>query len=200
MDDADGDKSVKLSTPDGRLLELHDGGKLARLKTEFCELLASDADGFLRVNVGKHTLLIDGKDGTGSVSIITANGGIIKLDDDGDIITLQNAGEEDGGKVNKAVLNGREKLITLDSMGNMVTVNGKENRLTFESKDSKVAIDGNGEKVTVENKDNRVVVDGGVGSVTVDAKNDINLQAGGQVVMDAKGVISKKGQTIQLEN
>jgi hypothetical protein len=133
----------------------------------------------------------------GIITVQTAKGNVIEMNDPEDTITLQNAGESDGKKINKAVLNGKDKTITLDSMGNTVVINGDKDRITLESKESKVAVDGKGKKIILENSDNKVVVDGG-GDVTVDAKKDITLKAGGKLIVDAKGGVSKKGRTVGI--
>jgi len=209
MDDTDGKKNIKLTTPGIRYLELHDGDELVRVKSQNCEMLFNDAGKFAEINAGGHIIEIVYKDGEGNISIKTvkehiinindkddaitlktASGNVIEMNDPGNVITVQNAGAK-----NKAVFNGKDDMITLDSADNTVVLNGKEKRITLESTDSKVAVDGKGKKIILENKDNKVVIDSGSNSVSVDAKKDINLKAGGKIVFDAKGGISNNGQT-----
>jgi hypothetical protein len=130
----------------------------------------------------------------------TAKGNVIEMNDPEDTITLQNAGESDGKKINKAVLNGKDKTITLDSMGNTVTVNGQDDRVTVESKESKVAIDGKGKKIILENSDNKVVVDGGGSKILLEGKNGVEIKTDGQLVIDAKRGVSNKGVTVDMDS
>jgi YD repeat-containing protein len=156
--------------------------------------LFDDAKKYAEIDAGGHKIRLNYAEDGGRVSVTTANGAIIDMDDEEDIITLQTAAEDGGKKVNLAVLNGKDKVITLDSADNTVVLNGKETRITLESKDSKVAIDGNGKKIAMENKKNKVVIDGGSDTVTLNAKKDINIKAGGKIILDAKNGISNKGQ------
>jgi len=189
MNDTDGKESVKLSTPTVRYLELHDGDELVRIKSADSELLFNDAEKYAEINVGGHTIHINYKDNEGDISITTVDGNIIKMNDPDNVIIVQNAEAE-----NKVVLNGKDNVITLDSVDNTVVLNGKEERITIESKDSKVAIDGKGKKLIMENKDNKVIINSGNNSVTLNAKKDINIKAGGKIILDAKNGLSNKGQ------
>jgi type VI secretion system secreted protein VgrG len=198
MDDIRDNKSVKLSTPDKRYLELHDGDELVRVKSENCELVFNDVEKYAEIDAGGHKIHIDYDDDSGRISIITVKGNVIEMNDPTDLITVQNAGEANGKKVNKIVLNGNDKSITLDCMDNTVVLNGKNDRITMESKDSKVVFDGNGKKIIMENKDNKIVINSENNSVTLDAKKDINLKAGGELVIDAKGGISNKGRAYDV--
>lgn len=211
MNDTDGDKSVKLSTPGERYLELRDGDELVRVKSADSELLFNDAEKQAEINVGGHVIGIIYKDGEGKISIATASGNVIEMNDPENIITVKNAGEENkvvlNGKDNMisidssdntVVVNGKEKRITLDSVDNTVVVNGKEKKVTVESANSKGVFDGKGDKIIMENKDNKVIIDGGDNSVTLEAKKDVNIKAGGKLVIDAKGGISNKGQAYDI--
>jgi hypothetical protein len=157
-------------------------------------MLFNDEENFAQIDAGGHRIHINYKEDEGNVSITTLNGSIINMDDKNDIITVQSAGEDGGKKVNKVVLNGPKKLITLDSADNTVVLNGEETRITMESKDSKFAINGKEKKIAMENKNNKVVIDGGSNTITLNAKKDINIKAGGKLIIDAPGGISNKGQ------
>jgi hypothetical protein len=117
------------------------------------------------------------------------------MDDPADIIAVQNINDE-----NKVVLNGKDKLITLDSSDNTVVLNGKENRITVESVDSKGVFDGKGNKIIFENKKNKVIIDGDNDSCIIDVKADITLKAGGQLIIDAERGISNKGVKVGWDN
>jgi len=198
MDDTKDDKYIKMTTPDARYIELHDGDKLVRVKSEHCEMLFNDIDEFAHIETGGHKIHINYKKDKGRITITTLKGNVIQMDDPDDIIALQNASEDGGNKVNKVVLDGKKQVITLDSKDNTVVLNGKETRITLESKDSKVAVDGNGKKIAMENKNNKVVIDGGGNTIILNAKKDINIKAGGKIILDAKGGISDKGPTYDV--
>jgi uncharacterized protein (DUF2345 family) len=198
MDDTDGAKYIKLTTPEARYIELHDGDRLVRVKSEYCEMLFSDEKQYALIDANGHKIRFDYVEDGNKISITTVKGAIINMDDEEDIITLQTAAEKDGKKTNLVVINGKDESITVDSKDNAGVFNGKEARITLESKNSKVAIDGNEEKIIMENKENKVIINGGDDSITVDAKKNINLKAGGKVVIDAKEGVSNKGQTIKL--
>jgi type VI secretion system secreted protein VgrG len=207
MTDTHRDKSVKLTTPEERYVELYDGKKLVRVKSEHCELLFNDEEQYAEIDAGGHKIRVDYAEDGNRISIKTVNGAIINMDDEDDIITLQTAAEEGGKKTNLVVLNGKDEAITIDSKDNTGVFNGKEARITLESKDSKVAIDGKGQKITIENKDAQVAVDGGKDTITlatqkviIDAQKDISLKAGGKIIFDAKGGISNKSMKQNLEH
>jgi hypothetical protein len=207
MTDRDKDKSVVLSTPEERYLELYDGKKLVRLKSEHCELLFNDKEQYAMIDAGGHKIRVNyPKEGKNRITVMTVNGAVIDMDDEEDIITLQTAAEKDGKKTNVVVLNGKDEAITIDSKDNTGVFNGKEARITLESKDSKVAIDGSEDTIIMENKDNKVVINSGDNSVSLDAKKDVNIKAGGNVnikakgkfVVDANGGVSNAGQTVKM--
>ena len=208
MDDTPQKENMRLSTPAKRYLELHDGNELVRVKSENCEMLFNDAEKYAEIDAGGHIIRIDYKDGENTISIKTvkehiinisdkddaislktAMGNLIKMNDPDNVITVQNADAK-----NKAVFNGKDEVITFDSSDNTVVLNGKEKRVTVESADSKGVFDGKEKRIIMENKDNKIVIDSGSNSVSVDAKKDINLKAGGKIVLDAKGGISNNGQ------
>jgi len=194
MDDTDGQKNVKLTTPDVRYLELHDGDELVRVKSEHCEMLFNDMEKHAVINTGGHKIHINYADDSGKITITTVKGSVIEMNDPDNVITVQDAGAK-----NKVVLNGKDNVITLDSSDNTVVLNGKDKKITLESTDSKVAVDGKGKKLIMENKDNKVVIDSGNNSVSLNAKKDINLKAGGKIVLDAKGGVSNKSKTINMD-
>jgi type VI secretion system secreted protein VgrG len=198
MNDSRGKKSIKLSTPGERYLELHDGDELVRIKSADSELLFNDAEKQVEINAGNHVVCIVYKDGEGNISIKTASGNVIEMNDPKDIITIQNAGEEGGTKINKVVLNGNDKSITLDSMDNTVVLNGKDKRITVESEDSKVAIDGKGKKITLCNGDNVFTVNGSDGTIKMSAQSDVTIKSGRKIIFDAKDGVSNSGQTVKL--
>jgi hypothetical protein len=207
MTDTVGNKKVILSTPEKRYLELYDGKKLVRVKSEHCEMLFNDGERFALIDAGGHIIRVNYAEDSGRVSVTTVNGATIDMDDAEDIITLQTAAEKDGKKTNLVVLNGRDEAITLDSKDNTVVLNGKEAKITMESKDSKVAIDGKEEKIAMENKDAKVAIDGGQNTITlatqkviIDAKKAISLKTGGKIIFDAKGGIFNKSLKQNLED
>jgi hypothetical protein len=178
-------------------LELHDGDELVRVKSADSELLFNDVEKHTEINVGGHVIGIIYKDGEGNVLIKTVKGNVIEMNDKDDLITVQNAGEDGGKKINKVVRNGNDKTITLDCMDNTVVVNGNDRRITLESEDSKVAIDGKRKKIVMENKDNKIIIDSGNNTVTLNAKKDVNIEAGGELVIDAKDGVSNKGRAVK---
>jgi hypothetical protein len=159
---------------------------------ETCELLFNDEENFAQIDAGGHIIRVNYKDGEGNISIKTVKGNVIVMDDPDDLITVQNASEASGKKANKVVLNGNDKLITLDSMDNTVVLNGQDNKITIESRDNKVVVDGGNNSVTLDVKMDVNIKTGG--KLAIDAQKDIDLKTGGKLVIDAKGGISNKGQ------
>jgi len=201
MDDTDGKKHIKMTTPDKRYVELHDGDELVRLRSEHCEMLFSDADKFAQIDAGGHTIHINYKDGEGNISVTTvkkhvinisdkndeitvktANDNIIIMNDPNDVISIQNASKDGDKRVNTVVLDGKNQVISLDSKDNTVVLNGKDNKITVESADSKGVFDGKGN------------------TIFLNAKNDICLQTDGKIIFDAKKGISNRGAPIKMEN
>jgi type VI secretion system secreted protein VgrG len=204
MDDAAGNESSRLSTPGGRGLELDDGDGLARLRSEQCEVLFDDdgKKGVMRAGEGYGlSASFEGGDGAGKITVATGNGNLFEMDDEGDTITLQNAGGGDGDedKRNAMVLDGGEKAITLGSVDSSLVVSGRDERVTMESVGSKIAVDGGGEKVFMGDRDSSLTVDGGDGSVSFVARGDIILRAGGRIIIDAKGGIVNKSGIVDFD-
>jgi len=201
MDDTPGNKNIYITTPDNRGLELHDGDKIVKIKSEHNEMLFNDADKFAHVDAGGHKIHLNYKDDEGGITIATLKGNVIKMDDTDDSITMQNINDE-----NKVALNGKDPSITIDSNGNTMTLNGKDNRITMESGGSKIAVDGQNNKILLESNDNKFTVDGsgnGIAidstTITISATGDICLKAGGKVIFDAKGGILNKSPSIDLD-
>jgi len=200
MDDTYQNQSIKLSTPEERYLELHDGNEFVRIKSSDSELLFNDAEKFTLIDVGGYKIHINYADDSGVISITTVKGNVIEMNDPQSSITIQNTGENGDKEVNKVVFNGDNKSITLDSMDNTVVLNGNDKRIAVESRDSKVVLDGAGKKIILESKDNKVVVDSGDNSVALNAPKNVNIKAGGKLVIDAKGGVSNKGATVNWDS
>jgi hypothetical protein len=198
MDDTHDNKNVKMSTPGERYLELHDGEKLVRIKSADSEQVFNDVEKHAKINLGKHTIHINYKNIEGDITIKTAKGNVIEMDDPKDLITVQNASEEGGSKVNKVALNGNDKSIILDSMDNTMVLNGKDKRITLESNDNKLIVDGSNNSATLDAKTNIIIKAGG--KLVVDAKKDITLKAGGKIVIDAKGGVVNESPTVDITN
>jgi hypothetical protein len=196
MDDIDNRQSVKMSTPGERYLELHDGEKLVRVKSENCELLFNDVEKIARIDAGEYSISGDYSEDRSAISIKTKNKSMIEMDDKNDTIAFQSAGEEGGKKINNVTLNGNEKSIALESADNTLIVNGKDKKITMESGDSKVVIDGSSNSVTLDAK--TVINIKAGGKLSVDVKKDINIKSGGKLVIDAKGGVFTKGNNIEF--
>ena len=194
MNDSHSRENIRLSTPTVRYLELHDGDEFARLKSADSELIFHDAENYAEINVGGHTIHIIYRDKEGDISATTVDGNMIKMNDPENVITVQNAEEE-----NKAVLDGENKTITFDSVENTLTIYGDDKKIALESKDSKAAIDGSGKKVSFESKDNSLVISGASNSISLNAKGDIILKAGGKIIFDAKSGVSNIGASIDVD-
>jgi hypothetical protein len=151
---------------------------------------------FARIEAGQHKIHIEYGDDSGKISITTAKGNIIKMNDPNDTITVQNAGEDGGKKINKVVLNGDDKSITLDSMDNTMVVNGKDKRITLESEDNKVVVAGGDNSVTVNAKTNVIIKAGG--NLVFGAEKGINIKSGGKLIINAKGGIVNKSPTFEI--
>ena len=194
MNDSHSRENIRLATPTVRYLELHDGDELARLKSADSELLFHDAENYAEINVGGHTIQIIYRDKEGDISATTVDGNMIKMNDPENVITVQNAEEE-----NKAVLDGKNKTITFDSVENTLTIYGDDKKIALESKESKAAVDGSGKKVSFESKDNSLVISGASNSISLNAKGDIILKAGGKIIFDAKNGVSNIGASIDVD-
>jgi len=194
MNDSHSRENIRLSTPTVRYLELHDGDELARLKSADSELIFHDAENYAEINVGGHTIQIIYRDKEGDISATTVDGNMIKMNDPENVITVQNAEEK-----NKAVLDGKNKTITFDSVENTLTISGDDKKIALESKDSKAAVDGSGKRVSFESKDNSLVISGASNSISLNAKGDIYLNAGGKIIFDAKSGVSNIGASIYVD-
>jgi hypothetical protein len=218
MDDTPQKQKIVIASSGNSHLQTGDYGIEPDAETENGELLFDNERGEATLRASKHkiklsysedenavyitteagsSVRLDDK-AEGVITVRTAKGNVIEMNDPDDLITLQNAGESDGKKINKAVLNGKDKTITLDSKGNTVTVNGDKGRTTFENKKCKVAVDGNGRTITLEDEDTKVILDGAGKLITLNAKNGISLKTDGELAIDAKGGVSNKGQIIKL--
>jgi hypothetical protein len=165
MTDMDRDKKVLLSTQEERCLELYNGKKLIRLKSESCELLFNDEEQYAEIDAGGHTLYVDYAEDNGKISITTINGIEIEMTDPDDRITLQTAAKDGDMAINMVVLDGKAPSVTIDSNGNAMVLNGQENRIKIESGGSKFVVDGQNNRIALKSNDSDIAVDGDVGDI-----------------------------------
>jgi len=217
MDDTPGKEKIVLATAGHKHIDNDKRGIEPEAEPPNTELLCDNENAVAALRVNRHKIKLSYNEEDNSITIITKAGNSIKLDDKGqnvtirttkgniiqmndpdDLITVQNAGDDGGKKINKVVLNGKDKSITLDCLDNTVVVNGQEKRITLESKDSKVAVDGKGKKVIMENKNNKVIINGGNDTITMNAQKDINFKAKGKLDIDTKDGIFVKGPAFKM--
>jgi len=192
MTDADGDKKVKVSTPEKRLLELYDGKKQVRLKSEYCEMLFNDEENFAQIDAGGHRIHINYKKDEGNVSITTVKKHLININDEDDEITVKTAKgcvmhmSDNSGSIllSNAAHDGGGEL-RLESCGDIcikaaggVFVTGAQVQIASVEKD-----------VDIESKNN----------VQVKSEKSINMKSQKQITQDADESVSLKSPKVNVQ-
>ncbi|MCL2219786.1 MAG: type VI secretion system Vgr family protein [Chitinispirillia bacterium] len=136
--------------------------------------------------------------GKGKIIITTKDGCVAVLDNENNVITLQ-----DAGKANKAVLDGKNKKLSLESTGDISIKAGKSISITAEEGiniKAEESVNINGKNVTVASKEMAILKS--EKKAAVKGKSGLNLTAsdagGGVMTQSKKGEASVKGNKITL--
>jgi putative chitinase len=214
IDDSPGKQKVKLSSPKGRYMELHDGRKQAKLKSALSELLFSDyalqailaagghsihmnflGDGFIALTTArKHRIEINDKEG--AISLRSANGCEVLINDKGDSVTISDS----AGK-NKIVIDGAEEgALRLKSSGGVSIEAGGDIRIKAGS-----GIFVNGAEVKISSEKDGVEIKAAT-KLDMAAKNIAQEAAekmetrGKEVKVEGRSKVGVKGRSVAISD